>query len=168
MSAPSPPPFRAWELPQFPCRGQGFERPRSPPRSRSLASVSPRSLGTATRCVRTTRLPFFFFLEAVKTPPWPRSRPKGEAMSRGVEAPIRGGCSAPDVMRLESSPPGFTGAWKCLGLLRSLLEKSRCHLGGYLPLRAGAPVIESAPGGSWAPPKRGTVHSIRGLLVLGS
>lgn len=111
---------------------------------------------------------FFFFLEAVKTPPWPRSRPKGEAMSRGVEAPIRGGCSAPDVMRLESSPPGFTGAWKCLGLLRSLLEKSRCHLGGYLPLRVGAPVIESAPGGSWAPPKRGTVHSIRGLLVLGS
>lgn len=146
-------------------RGRGFERPLSSPiPGLRAASVSlprsrvrgpplpaplkvfglsfPAELGNSNSlCQDHEASFFFFFLEAVKTPPWPRSRPKGEAMSGGVGAPIRGGRSTPDVMRLESSPPGFTGAWKCLGLLRSLLEKSRCHPGGYLPLRAGAPVI---------------------------
>ena len=157
-------------------RGRGFERPLfSPIRGLGAASISlqrarvralplpawvkvfvlsfPVEPGNSNSLRQDHEASFFFSLKAVKTPPWPRSRLKGEAMSGGVGAPIRGGCSAPDVMRLESSPPGFTGVWKCLGLLRSLLEKSRCHRGGggYWPLRAGAPVIESAPGGSWAP-----------------
>lgn len=72
----------------------------------------PAELGNSNSLCQDHEASFFFFLEAVKTPPWPRSRPKGEAMSGGVGAPIRGGRSAPDVMRLESSPPGFTGAWK--------------------------------------------------------
>ena len=50
----SPPHSGAWELPQFPCRRQAFERPLSPPPSRSAASVSPRSLGTATEGLGTS------------------------------------------------------------------------------------------------------------------
>lgn len=151
MSASSPPPFRGLGAASVSLQRARVRALALPAQVKVFVLGFPVEPGNSNSLRQDHEASFFFSLKAVKTPPWPRSRLKGEAMSGGVGAPIRGRCSAPDVMRLESSPPGFIGVWKCLGLLRSLLEKSRCYLGGYLPLRAGTPVIESAPGGSWAP-----------------
>lgn len=56
-----------------------------------------------------------------------------------------------DVMRLASSPPGFTGAWRC-----PCLQRFPGNLGvsweGNMPLGGGAPLDEKRLGeDSWAP-----------------
>lgn len=145
LSAPSPPPFRGLGAASISLQRARVRAPPLPAWVKVFVLSFPVEPGNSNSLRQDHEASFFFSLKAVKTPPWPRSRLKGEAMRGGVGAPIRAGCSSPDVMRLESSPPGFTGVWKCLGLLRSLLEKSRCHLGGYLPLRAGAPRDRERP-----------------------
>lgn len=119
---------------------------------RSAACVPPRSPWTPR--VGTTRLPSFFWKRSRR----PAAETKRGSEAAGVEAPIGGGCRAPDVMTRLVLTPRARGRQNTPGPVPAASRGNQLMRRGPCPLGRGTPDRDRPDGIPGPAPKPGPLH----------